>query len=168
MKIIGVNLSNNTNSINKVMLSNVIQHLDGEQIEFEKLDWDMLKIGDKEPDTLDEICKKIKDADKIIFTTPEYNGSYSAYGKNILDWISTKGTFDGSTKITPLSGKQVMLIATAPGLLGGIRCLPSLNILINELGGIVIKTFATTGGFDKDNYDYSNVFKIADDFKSSF
>ncbi|MGB1361228.1 MAG: NADPH-dependent FMN reductase [Alphaproteobacteria bacterium] len=165
MKIIGINLSNNPNSINLKLLTKVIDNLGGEVIDFSLTDFPLFKPGIETPDSLDQLADKIKSADKIIFTTNEYNGSYSAFGKNLLDWISTLGSFDGSKKVTPLTGKHTFVMAAAPGPIGGLRAIPLTQTLLTELGCVIMGSFATTGGFN-DNFDYTNVFKLTTEFKN--
>ena len=166
MHIIGIALSNNPNSINRIALENVLNHIGGESIPFDAVDFPLFQVGLDAPETLDALCDKIAQADKIIFATPEYNSTFSPYGKNVLDWISTKGSFSGGKKHTPLSGKPTMLMATAPGPLGGIRALPQVTQVLNELGCVVVTSTATTGGFNAETYDYSTLYGIAENFKA--
>ena len=165
MKIIGITLSNNPNSINRVALESVLSHIGGESIPFSDVDFPLFKVGMDEPEGLQSLCDKITTADKIIFASPEYNGTFSSYGKNVLDWISTKGSFAGGKKTTPLSGKHTMLMAASPGLLGGIRTLPQVTQVLNELGCVLVASTATTGGFKAESYDYSTLYGIAENFK---
>ena len=165
MKILGINLSNNPKSINRVLLSKVITHVGGELVPFAQTDFALYKPGDREPEALTALCAKIEKADRIIFSSPEYNGSFSPFGKNVLDWISTKGTFDGFIKQTSLMDKPTLLLTCSSGYLGGCRCVSSLSSLLCELGCVIVKTFSTTGGFNPDTYDYKKVFCIADSFK---
>ena len=166
MKIIGINLSNNPDSINLKLLTKVIENVGGEVVPFATTDLPLFKQGTPKPKQLDELCEIIKGADKIIFSSSEHNGSYSAFGKNVLDWISTEGFFDGAKKHTPLSGKDTFIMSASPGPLGGIRCLPILQILLTELGCVIKGSFATSGGFN-DDFDYTNVFKLTTDFKNN-
>jgi NAD(P)H-dependent FMN reductase len=63
-------------------------------------------------------------ADAFILLTPEYNGSYSAALKNLLDHY-------------PKQHHKVFAIATAsPGALGGIRAAMQLQELVYALFGI--------------------------------
>ncbi len=166
MHIIGINLSNNPESINLNLLNKVCDNIKVEVIDFSLVDFPMFKIGEKTPKNLISLCEKIKSADKIIFSSPEYNGSYSSFGKNVLDWISTQGNYDGVKKQTPLFGKNIFIMSASPGPLGGIRCLPLLQILLSELGCVINGSFATTGGYN-DKFDYTNVFKLTQDFKNT-
>ena len=165
MKIYGLCLSNNPNSINRQFLDNLLPKIGGEVIDFSETDFPLFKMGDDDPVNLQALCDKLQNADGIIISSPEYNGTLSPFGKNVLDWISTKGHFDGSTKQTPLSGKPMMICAVAPGPLGGIRGIPDVSKLAIELGAVIYKTFATTGGFKGDDYDYGKAIAIGQNFK---
>ncbi|MFN3454619.1 MAG: NADPH-dependent FMN reductase, partial [Pseudobdellovibrio sp.] len=60
------------------------------------------------------LIEHITQADALVISTPEYNGSIPGVLKNVLDWISRH-------KPNPLAGKHVLLLAASPGTLGGIR-----------------------------------------------
>ncbi len=60
--------------------------------------------------------KKIAEADALIISTPEYNGSIPGILKNVIDWLSRE-------KTVSLEGKQLLLLAASPGRLGGVRSL---------------------------------------------
>ena len=164
MKIYGLCLSNNPNSINRAFLNALMEEKGGEVISFAETDFPLFKAGDALPANLPALCKKLQESDAIVVSTPEYNGTFSPFGKNVLDWISTQGTFNGFEKETPLSGKSVLLCAVAPGPLGGIRSIPSVSTVLGELGCVVTKTFATTGGYNSETYNYKNAFSIMDLF----
>ena len=167
MKIYGLCLSNNPDSINKKFLQTIIDKIDGEMIDFAETDFPLFKVGDAEPAQLQTLCDKLQGADGIIIASPEYNGTISPFGKNVLDWISIKGFFDGAIKKTALSGKPTMVCGVAPGPLGGIRAVPDVSKIAIELGCVIHKTFATTGGFNGDAYDYSKAFTTVQNFKDA-
>ena len=76
------------------------------------------------PDAYKEFSEKMFSADAFILLTPEYNGSYSAALKNLLDHY-------------PKQHHKVFGIVTAsPGALGGIRAAVQLQQLIFALFGI--------------------------------
>jgi chromate reductase len=60
--------------------------------------------------------KKILEADALVISTPEYNGSIPGVLKNVIDWLSRD-------KPMSLAGKHLLLLAASPGALGGIRAL---------------------------------------------
>src|SRR3982750_330631 len=79
---------------------------------------------DATPEPYKEVAKKMFAADAFILLTPEYNGSYSAALKNLLDHF-------------PKQHHKVFGIATAsPGGLGGVRAALQLQELIFALFGI--------------------------------
>lgn len=166
MKILGINLSNNPKSINRILLQKVIEHVGGVLLPFAQTDFPLYRPGDKAPPGLVALCENIATADKIIFASPEYNGTFSPFGKNVLDWISVKGTFDGFIKETALTGKPTLLLTSSPGHLGGCRCVSSVSAVLAELGCVVVKSFSTVGGFSPDSYDYTTVFCLAKAFKN--
>jgi chromate reductase len=66
----------------------------------------------------------------LLIATPEHNGGYTALLKNALDWMSRPNGFP--------SGKVAALISASPGLLGGVKSQPSLQIVLSKLGVHVI------------------------------
>jgi NAD(P)H-dependent FMN reductase len=76
------------------------------------------------PAAYKSVSEKMFSADAYILLTPEYNGSYSAALKNLLDHY-------------PKQHHKVFAIATAsPGALGGVRAALQLQELIFALFGI--------------------------------
>ena len=76
------------------------------------------------PEPYKNVAEKMFAADAFILLTPEYNGSYSAALKNLLDHF-------------PKQHHKVFGIATAsPGGLGGVRAAMQLQELIYALFGI--------------------------------
>lgn len=63
-----------------------------------------------------ELVNALKAAERVIISTPEYNGSIPGTLKNIIDWTSR-------AKPIPWEGKRLLLLAASPGALGGTRCL---------------------------------------------
>src|SRR3954466_3751476 len=76
------------------------------------------------PEPYKDITKRMLNADAFILLTPEYNGSYSAALKNLLDHF-------------PKQHHKVFGIVTAsPGGLGGVRAALQLQELVYALFGI--------------------------------
>ena len=79
---------------------------------------------DASPEAYKELSKKMFGADAFVLVTPEYNGSYSAALKNLMDHY-------------PKQHRKVFGIVTAsPGALGGVRAALQLQELIFALFGI--------------------------------
>ena len=164
MKIYGICLSNSKNSLNRRFLDEIIQHANGENIEYSALDFPMYQDDTEPPSNLIQLCEKLKDADGVIFSSPEYNGSFSPFGKNVIDWISILGEFNGSYMKTALTETPFMMCSVSPGKLGGATALGHLCYVIKRLGAINIKTFATIGGYNPETYDYSDSISMVRDF----
>ncbi len=67
------------------------------------------------PAAVVEFKKRIRAADAILFSTPEYNYSIPGVLKNAIDWAS-RPYGDNAW-----SGKPAAVMSAAPGLFGGIR-----------------------------------------------
>ena len=79
---------------------------------------------DDAPDEHKELARRMFAADAFILVSPEYNGSYSACMKNVIDHF-------------PKQHHKAFAIATAsPGGLGGIRAAMQLQQYIFALFGI--------------------------------
>ena len=66
------------------------------------------------PDQVKIISQKIKEADALYISTPEYNFSISAPLKNVLDWISR-------VEGVPMKGKPIAIASVTAGGSGGLR-----------------------------------------------
>jgi chromate reductase, NAD(P)H dehydrogenase (quinone) len=78
-----------------------------------------------------------------IIASPEYNGSYTAFLKNTIDWASSPAKigpecneaqaalWKSGTK--PFAGKVVGLLSASPGMMGGLRSLDHLAPLLRNL-----------------------------------
>jgi NAD(P)H-dependent FMN reductase len=89
------------------------------------------------PEPFKEVAGKMLNADAFILLTPEYNGSYSAPLKNLVDHF-------------PKQHHKVFAIATAStGMLGGIRAALQLQELVYALFGIGSPYMLVTPQVDK-------------------
>jgi len=89
------------------------------------------------PEPFREAAGKMFAADAFLLVTPEYNGSYPAALKNLLDHF-------------PKQHRKVFAIATAsPGGLGGVRAALQLQELIYALFGIGSPYMLVTPFVDK-------------------
>jgi NAD(P)H-dependent FMN reductase len=89
------------------------------------------------PEEYKEVARSMFAADSFILVTPEYNGSYSAALKNLLDHF-------------PKQHHKAFAIATAsPGGLGGVRAALQLQELIYALFGIGSPYMLVTPQVDK-------------------
>ena len=88
--------------------------------------------GETVPAIVAALRTAVAEADGVIIATPEYNHSYSAATKNLIDWASRpflKG---------PIIGKKSMVIAVTPGPGGAVHGAQATTDLLTMLGGTVV------------------------------
>jgi len=126
-KVLMIAMSLRKDSFNKKVIKNAYNILKEKNasLEFELLslnDFPMpMYDGDIEsnegiPETVKILGQKISEAQAIIISTPEYNGSIPGTFKNVIDWVSR-------IKPMPWPGKHVLLLGASPGAFGAIRSL---------------------------------------------
>lgn len=90
------------------------------------------------PENATAFKEKLKAADGFLISSPEYNSSYPALLKNVIDWASRPAPEEAP--LAAFSGKTCGLLAASPGALGGIRMLPQLRNLLANIGVHVVPT----------------------------
>lgn len=119
MKILAFGASNSSQSINQRFAIWAGQEIEADQLEIIALQTFEMPIYGVDREQSEGIPKealnfkaKVEEADGIIVSLTEHNGSYTAAFKNITDWVSRieKGTW---------SNKPMLLLATSPGPRGG-------------------------------------------------
>jgi chromate reductase len=137
-KIIAFGASSSSTSINKRLAGYAASLLDNVSIEILDLNDFELPIfsEDKEkelgsPKLAQLFYTKMEEADGIIVSFAEHNGSYSAAYKNIFDWAS---------RISPkvYHNKPMLVLATSPGKGGAATVLAHATQALPYLGGNVI------------------------------
>ncbi len=88
--------------------------------------------GDTVPEVVAALRAAVAEADGVIIATPEYNHSYSAVTKNLIDWAS-RPFMQG-----PILGKKSMVIAVTPGPGGGVHAAQATAEVLSLLGGTVV------------------------------
>jgi chromate reductase len=143
MKLIAFAGSSSKSSINKKLVTYVSTLFSG--MESEVLDINdfeaPLYSTDKEgeigiPEVIKSFAQKISDADLVLLSLAEHNGSYSAAFKNLYDWVSRipdRKPFDD----TPL-----FLMATSPGGRGGSSALEIAEARFPRDGAKLMATFS--------------------------
>ena len=74
--------------------------------------------------------------DALVIASPEFNGSFSALLKNLVDWVSRPVAGEGPTAL--FRGKTAALLSASPGSGGGRRGLRHLRELLEMIGVTVI------------------------------
>jgi NAD(P)H-dependent FMN reductase len=75
--------------------------------------------------------------DLLVIASPEYNGSFPALVKNVIDWTSRPAAA-GERSAVFYRGKRAALLAASPGQGGGRRGLRHLRELLEMIGVTVI------------------------------
>ena len=81
----------------------------------------------------DALIAAIRDADAILFVTPEYNGSIPGVLKNAVDWASRP-----TPATSPLANKPVAVIGASTGMFGAVWAQAELRKALGAAGARVI------------------------------
>lgn len=142
MKIIAFGASYSKHSINKQFATYASEHFAYAEVEVIDLNNYPLPLFTVDleaeighPEIIDRFLAKIAEADLLIISMSEHNGSYTAAFKNLLDWTSRK-------KIKLFQGKKVLLISTSPGARGGIGSITAAKNRFPIHGADIIAEFS--------------------------
>ncbi len=115
MKVLAFAASSSSKSINKVLANYAASLVDGAEFELLDInDYEMpIYSQDREeelgqPQAAKDFFQKLGDADAIIISFAEHNGTYTAAYKNLFDWTSR-------IDMKVFQGKPVVYLATSPG-----------------------------------------------------
>ena len=117
MKILAFGASNSLNSINKQFANFAAHSLNNSNVDLIDLnDFDCSIYSPHRqqngfPDEIILFMKKLEEADLVIISLAEYNGSYPVAFKNIFDWCSTY-------KSKTFENKNFLLLGTSTGARG--------------------------------------------------
>jgi chromate reductase len=81
----------------------------------------------------DVLIAAVRDADAILFVTPEYNGSIPGVLKNAVDWLSRP-----SPAMSPLANKPVAVIGASTGMFGAVWAQAELRKAVGLAGARVL------------------------------
>jgi NAD(P)H-dependent FMN reductase len=114
-----------------IHLRNVMQQMAGHEVDIIDLrEIEMPQLQsiftsvESAPEEYKEITARMLGADAFVLVTPEYNGSYSAALKNLLDHFPKQ------------HHKTFGIVTASPGGLGGVRAALQLQELVYALFGI--------------------------------
>lgn len=141
MRVLGVVGSLRGDSYNRLLLTAAADELppDAELIPFKGLkavepfdETDEHEAGGGLPGA-DAFIAAIRDADAVLFVTPEYNGSIPGVLKNAVDWASrpTPGT-------SALAGKPVAVIGASTSMFGAVWAQAELRKALGLAGARVL------------------------------
>ena len=140
--ILAIGASSSRKSINKIFANYAASQVEGAAVNLVDLnDYEMTIYSiDKEresgiPEKAYKFKEAIKDADGIVISFAEHNGTYTAAFKNIMDWVSriNRGMWEN---------KPMLLLAAAPGSRGGITALEIAVKKFQFMGAKSINSFS--------------------------
>lgn len=147
--------SNSSVSINRQLLENITNRIQGHNIQIINLTNYPLPIYSRDievnegiPENVSKIKSYIDSNDALIIAVNEHNGAPSAFFKNIIDWLSR-------LERNFLEGKQILLVSTSPGKRGASSSLEYTRNIFPRFGGRVIESFSFPAF--KDNFEEGKV-----------
>lgn len=156
VKIVAVCGSLRKGSFNRKLLNNIVEKLKdlGADVDIAEIKDIRLYDGDVElkgiPKPVDDFKNKLKNADGVLFVSPEYNGSITGVLKNALDWASRP-----PNEIKNVFGGKVAILAGAsPGGMATAKAQLTTALILKKLGMIVspkeMLLAGALGAFDED------------------
>lgn len=149
MKIVAFAGSTSSKSINKQLVGYTSQQFVNQEIELHDLnDFEApIYSMDREeesgiPEPILELAAKLDNADLILLSLAEHNGSFTAAFKNTYDWLSR-------IKDRKVFGeKPIFLMAASPGGRGGAGVLEAATSRIPRDGSDIVATFSFPRFYD--------------------
>ncbi len=93
------------------------------------------------PEMVARLKQEISAADSLIISVNEHNGSWGAFFKNIIDWLSR---LDRNF----LEGKKILLMSTSPGKRGGLSSLEYAKKVLPRFGAEIVESFSFPSFYD--------------------
>jgi NAD(P)H-dependent FMN reductase len=142
MNILAFSTSNSKNSINRKLIDFAIGQLQSSSAKTVDInDYEMPIYGEDlekrhgVPDAAKKFSREIEQADALLISLAEHNGSYTAAYKNLLDWLSR---LDRNI----FKNNKVVLLATSPGPGGASTVLRFASESMKFFEGDVVATFS--------------------------
>ncbi|KQK25364.1 NADPH-dependent FMN reductase [Chryseobacterium aquaticum] len=165
MKILAIAGSNSDTSINRQLVTYATTLFENAEVEIVDMnDFEMpiykhqREVESGDPHQANDFAAKIDNADILLVSLSEHNGTYSTAFKNVFDWTSR------IKQRAVWNEKPMLLMATAPGGRGGLGVLEAAEKRFPLHGGNIVDTF--TLPFFNDNFDKENQ-KISNEEKDS-
>lgn len=142
MKIIAFGASSSKESINQQFAKYAAQQFKDAEIEILDLSLINLPIFSVDlekqighPDEVKNIVSKFKNADLIIISVAEHNGTYTTAFKNLFDWASR-------VELKMFDNKNMLLLSTSPGPRGGLGALEAAKVRFPIHGAKILAHFS--------------------------
>ena len=160
MKILAIAGSNSDTSINRQLVTYATTLFENAEVEIVDMnDFEMpiykhqREVESGVPQEANDFASKIDNADILLVSLSEHNGTYSTAFKNVFDWTSR------IKQRAVWNEKPMLLMATAPGGRGGLGVLEAAEKRFPLHGGNIVDTFTLpffNDNFDKENHKISN------------
>jgi chromate reductase, NAD(P)H dehydrogenase (quinone) len=142
MKIIAFGASYSKHSINKRFATYVARQFGNHNLEILDLNEYDLPLFTVDvlaesglPEMAKQFVQKLDDADFIIISLSEHNGSYSAAFKNLFDWASR-------VKRNMFENKKMLLLSASDGARGGASVMAAAIDRFPRHGALLIGSFS--------------------------
>ncbi|MEY4925827.1 MAG: hypothetical protein RI894_263 [Bacteroidota bacterium] len=142
MKIVSFGASSSKKSINQQFASYAAQQFENASIELLDINSFELPLFTIEreaeigmPEAAKLFVSKLRQADLLIISLAEHNGSYTAVFKNLFDWASR-------VMLKMFENKKMILLSTATGPRGGLSVLEAAKSRFPIHGAIIIGSFS--------------------------
>ena len=151
MKILAFAASSSIKSINKKLVTCAASLLSTDDVDIVDLnDFELplfsehkeLELG--KPELADKFLTKIANADALIISFAEHNGSYTVAYKNLFDWCSR-------TNPKVFQNKPMLLLSTSPGPSGASNVLNTAINSIPYFDGVIKGSYSLPNFYD--NFD---------------
>jgi chromate reductase len=150
-KIIAFAASSSKTSINKQLATyaaNQFENASVEVLDLNNYEMPIYSVDKEQENGIDQLAtdfySKIGSADLLVISFAEHNGNFSAAFKNVLDWTSR-------INAKTFQEKEMLLLATSPGVRGGSSVLEIATKRFPFQGGIVKGSFSLPSF--NDNFD---------------
>lgn len=154
MKILSFAATNSSKSINKQLVqyaSGKIESANIDYVDLNDFDLPIYSIDLEEkfgiPNVAHTFQERIQQADAVLISLAEHNGSYTAVFKNLFDWLSR---IDRNV----YGNKPVLLLATSPGESGASTVLTQAIDAVPYFGGQLAGSLSVPSFYE--NFDCGN------------
>ncbi|MFZ4544101.1 MAG: NADPH-dependent FMN reductase [Saprospiraceae bacterium] len=151
LKIIAFGASYSKESINRRFATYAAAQFEGAKVELLDLNHYQLPLFtvdlEKEighPEAAHEFVAKLQEADLLVISMSEHNGSYTAAFKNLFDWASR-------VEVKMFANAKMLLLSTAPGPHGGLSVLDTAKQRFPRHGAEICASFSLPRF--RDNFD---------------
>jgi len=153
MKILAFAASNSRNSINKsfvihateIFKRDIAPNADIEIIDLNDFEMPLFSIDREQnagiPEQAHRFLQAIREANALIVSYAEHNGSYTAAFKNLFDWTSR-------IDVKVYQNKPMVALSTSPGKRGGATVLNTVLSAAPRFGGDVVASLSV-GSFNQ-------------------